>query len=81
MRYVTKSCHRARYIIHLYYMYLVVEAGFYGNVVECSHVDLVFWVSYQAEQVGILLLYEICTLRQSHVLAHLYMVLGKGANI
>ena len=38
--------HGARYITHFYC--LAVEAGFYGDVVECLHVDPATWVRFPA---------------------------------
>ena len=40
------ECHRARYMIHFYC--LVVEAGFYSDMVECLPVDPVTLVRFPA---------------------------------
>ena len=45
-----------RYMIHFYC--LVVEAGFYSNVVECLPVDPATWVRFPAGTGKIFLLYD-----------------------
>ena len=49
-------CHSFRYIIHFYC--IAVEAGFYGNLVECLPVDTGTWVRFPAGTDWIFSLYD-----------------------